>query len=150
MSEHHPIPVTTLLPAVGRLLAAGRCVRILAEGTSMLPALRPGIDSVTIAAPEGKKLRRLDILLALDPATGRYILHRVARPPRRGFVSLRGDANLVISETLPISSVIGVVTAIHRPGRPDASPRTFRARLWLLTRPLRRVLASLRSRILTG
>lgn len=144
MPEHHPIPVTTLLPAVARLLAAGRTVRILAEGTSMLPALRPGIDSVTLCAPEGKKLRRLDILLALDPHTGRYILHRVARPPRRGLVTLRGDANLVISETLPISSVIGVVTAIHRPGRPDASPRTLRARLHLLTRPLRRVIAALR------
>ena len=49
-----------LMPLFRERIAAGESIRISPRGTSMMPMLRQGIDSVILAAPTGK-LKKYDL-----------------------------------------------------------------------------------------
>lgn len=64
-----------LIPLIREMLAAGHSVRFSPRGTSMLPMLRQGIDSVTLS-PLPEKLEKYDLPL-YQRDNGQYVLHRV-------------------------------------------------------------------------
>ena len=48
------VPLNTLMPLIREELSAGKSVRFSPRGVSMLPMLRPGVDTVTISPPPEK------------------------------------------------------------------------------------------------
>ena len=127
MSDSVPPPdgeKTTLLVGsepffalAGELLAAGKRVSITPTGSSMLPTLRGGRDTVVLEAPGEKKLRRGDIILyrRLD---GTYVLHRIVgvSGPRQRY-TLCGDNQIALERGIDREQVLAVVRSIRRGSR---------------------------------
>ncbi len=94
-----------------QVLESGGEFRFYPRGTSMLPLLRQGVDSIAlIAAPE--KLHRRDIPLYTRPS-GQYVLHRVVGEDADGYI-MCGDNQTALEHGIRHSQICGVVTAIYR------------------------------------
>lgn len=81
-------------------------------GTSMLPMLKSGRDSIVVF-PKGGRLNRLDV--ALYKRGENYILHRVIEVKEGGYV-IRGD-NCYSDEWVPEGEILGVLTEFFRGGK---------------------------------
>ena len=99
-----------LMPLFREQLSTGGSVRFSPKGTSMLPMLRPGIDSVVIS-PVPEKLKRYDLSLYCRP-DGRYVLHRIVRVDE-GYTCM-GDNQFVEEKNVHHDQMIGLVTAFYR------------------------------------
>ena len=66
------VPLNTLMPLIREELSAGKSVRFSPRGVSMLPMLRPGMDTVTISPPP-EKLKKYDLPLYRRD-NGKYII----------------------------------------------------------------------------
>lgn len=123
---------------VEQLLAEGKSVRIKAKGRSMEPFIRDGKDEIVLSA--GIQARKGCIILA---RTGESIvLHRVINIEGNA-VTLMGDGNLYKTESCLREDIIAVATRIVRRGKeidPECFMERFKARIWMVARPLRRPL----------
>lgn len=109
------------------VLDSGGEFRIYPKGTSMLPLIRAGKDSVCIRKAEGN-LRRNDIAFYLRD-NGEYILHRVIKADN-GRYTMCGD-NQVMPETgIENKHIIGYVTRVYR-GEKEITPKNTGYRLYL-------------------
>ncbi|GAB4557948.1 MAG: hypothetical protein Kow0047_02690 [Anaerolineae bacterium] len=110
-------PVAVARPALDAGLAdglrAGRSVRMIVDGVSMYPALRPG-DAVWLAPirPEGPRVG--EIVVCALPAG--YLCHRVIWAAR-GRVRTKGDNNRGADPAQPVTALLGRVVAVERDGR---------------------------------
>lgn len=135
--ENRTLPNEVLLGEISALLAEGREVSFTPKGTSMLPFIRGGRDSVTL-----KKLAEVkvgDIVLVRLPDS-RYVLHRVWSLDGDR-VELMGDGNLVGREKCRLADVMGTAVSIN--GR-----KPTRGRLWRTLKPFRRYLLGIYRRII--
>lgn len=127
------------MPLIRESLAQGRPVRLHPNGTSMLPMLRQGEDSVVLS-PVQQPLRRFDIPL-YQRENGQYVLHRIVKVEGSTYTCM-GDNQFEPEEGIEHDRVIGVVTAFYR-GQTRISVQSRRygayCRLWHYTRPLRRL-----------
>lgn len=117
-------------------LDAGKSVRLSPRGTSMLPLLRQGKDSV-ILSPLPEKLRKYDVPL-YQRENGQYVLHRVIRAGET--YTCTGDNQFVYETELNHSQMIAVVTAIYRNGKVysmDSIWQKTYCRFWHYSRPIR-------------
>ncbi len=78
-------------------------------GTSMLPMLKEGRDTIVVSA-KTDRLKPLDV--ALYKRAEVYVLHRVIDVTDDGYI-IRGD-NCYANEIVPESAVIGVLTEFFR------------------------------------
>lgn len=85
------------------------------RGTSMLPMLRENKDVVIIRAKRNDRAQRYDVALYRRPGQSHYVLHRVLRQKKDGYI-MRGD-NQWRKEFVPEADVIGILTAFIRDGR---------------------------------
>jgi len=108
--------VTSAL-AVETLARTGR-LRFRANGTSMLPALRPG-DELEIVAP-ASDLELGDIVLWRR--SGRLFVHRVVAIDA-DHVRTQGDALLHADPLVPAAEVLGRLASYERRGRRHSAPR---------------------------
>ena len=123
-------PNEVLLPQVADLLAGGSEVELRTKGSSMLPFIVGDRDSVRLKAmpvyAEG------DAVLA-EIAPGRFVLHRIVRIDGE-CVTLKGDGNLVGTESCSLADVKGKAVSVVRPGGKTVdicSPRFMaRSRRW--------------------
>ena len=74
-SSDREIRLELLMPLIKERLAAGQSVRFSPKGTSMLPMLRQGIDSVVLS-PLPKRLGKYDLPL-YQRDNGQFVLHRI-------------------------------------------------------------------------
>ena len=125
------------MPLIREQICAGRSVSFSPRGTSMLPMLRQGIDSVELS-PLPAQLQKYDLPLYGYP-NGKYILHRIIG--RDGDCYLcRGDNTYICERVLP-ESMIAVVTAFKRGEKRipvDAWQYRLYCRIWVGTYPIRR------------
>ena len=73
----HTTELAELMPLICEKLEEGREVTFSPHGSSMLPLLKEGRDTVTLAKPAGK-LKKYDIPL-YRRENGQFVLHRVVR-----------------------------------------------------------------------
>lgn len=128
-----------LFPEVAALLEEGHTVTLKAKGTSMMPFIVGGRDSVVLQKAD--RVAVGDIVLArLDD--GRHVLHRVTGLAEGGkVVNLMGDGSIRCRETCRRSDLLGKAVQIVRNGRTvDCSAAGERrwARLWQALLPVRR------------
>lgn len=125
-----------MIPLIREQLAEGKTVRLAPKGTSMLPLLRQGKDSVVLS-PLPDKLRKYDVPL-YQRESGQYVLHRVIRVGQT--YTCIGDNQFAEEPGLTHSQMIAVVSAVCRNGKVypmDALWQKFYCRFWHYTRPLR-------------
>ena len=100
------------MPLIRAQLAEGRSVRIYPRGTSMLPMLQEGRDSVVLSPlPERERLRRYDLPL-YQRKNGQFVLHRVVKIGEN--YTCLGDNQFALEEGLPHDQMIAVVSSFTR------------------------------------
>ena len=123
-------PHSTAL-AIDSLQASGR-LRLRADGTSMLPALRPGdvldFETCTHAQAQPGEV----VLFRRD---GRLVIHRVLARNADGLLT-QGDALAQPDAPVAAADVLGRLVGQQRAGRavPLSRPRRLRMTRWLFGR----------------
>ena len=100
----------TLIPLLTEGLRAGQSVRFSPRGTSMLPMLREGRDSIVLSPVSGR-LKKYDLPLYRRD-DGKYILHRVVHVGDT--YTCMGDNQFVPEPGIRQDQLLGVVTAFYR------------------------------------
>lgn len=112
---------------IREVLASGGEFRIYPRGTSMLPLLRQGEDSVALRSLD-RPPRKFDILF-YQRSDGSYILHRVKAVTPEG-LTLWGDNQTMLEHGLQAHQIIGYAARIFRGDR-EVNTRGFRYRAYL-------------------
>jgi hypothetical protein len=127
-------------------LAHGHNVTFSPRGTSMLPFLKEGRDTVTLAPPP-EKLKKYDIPL-YQRKNGQYVLHRVVRVGDT--YTCIGDNQFVFENNVTDEQIIAVCSSFVRDGKQisakDTKWRLF-AIFWHYSRPVRRIYLRFRRRL---
>lgn len=128
-----------LLEDAAALMNEGREVSFTPLGSSMLPFIRGGKDSVW--------LRKLDTVsvgdIILIRLPGRYVLHRVIATDG-STITLMGDGNIRGTEQCTPEDVLGTVVAIERNGK---KKKPGDGRFWRLIKPVRRYILAIYRRL---
>lgn len=127
-----------ILPLIQEALAAGQSVRIFPMGTSMLPMLRQGIDSVVLSPVTGK-LKKYDIPL-YRRENGKYILHRIVGAGHT--YTCMGDNQFMKEQGIQQEQIIAVVTGFYRGDREHSVTEPgyrLYCRIWYHSRSFRRL-----------
>lgn len=143
--EKLDIPAEQLVPIMIEQLKSGSAVRFSPHGTSMLPLLRQGRDSVTLVSLT-RPLRRFDIAF-YKRDDGQYVLHRVVAI--KDSITCIGDNQFEYEKGLRPDQIIAVVSEFSRDGKTvPVSSFGYRAYcfFWHLSRPLRSVYYKLRQK----
>lgn len=98
------------MPLIQEALSAQQSVRIFPMGTSMLPMLRQGVDSVVLSPVTGK-LQKYDIPL-YQRDNGKYVLHRIVEVGET--YTCLGDNQLSPEPGIRQDQIIAVVTEFYR------------------------------------
>lgn len=127
------------MPLIRERLDAGQSVSFSPMGTSMLPMLRQGIDTVEIS-PLPETLKKYDLPL-YQRENGQYVLHRIVRSGEA--FACAGDNQFVLEYPVQPAQMIALVTAFTRNGkRIEVTNPGYRfyCHFWCFTRPLRYLL----------
>ncbi|MBQ9946948.1 MAG: S24/S26 family peptidase [Oscillospiraceae bacterium] len=93
---------------IEEVLHSGGEFRLYPKGTSMLPLIHQGRDSVSLVRHEGR-LKRGDIAF-YRRTDGSFVLHRVMRSEET--LTMCGDNQLELEKNVPHSAVIGKVARV--------------------------------------
>ena len=127
MSE--PIQLSDYEELIREVLSSGGEFRLYPHGTSMLPLLRQGIDSVALRSLD-RLPRKFDILF-YKRRDGSYILHRVKEVTKDGLV-LWGDNHTMLEYGVRNDMIIGYAARIFRGDKElDCHGLRYRLYLWL-------------------
>ena len=124
-----PIYIAEYDSLIREVLASGGEFRLYPHGTSMLPLLRQGRDSVALRSLN-RPARKWDILF-YQRADGSYILHRVKEVTPEGMI-LWGDNHTMLERGVTDDQIIGYAARIFRDDKElNCSGWGYRAYLWL-------------------
>lgn len=124
-----PIYLSDYEELIREVLASGGEFRLYPHGTSMLPLIRQGKDSVALRALD-RPPRKFDILF-YQRSDGSYILHRV-KEVTSASLTLWGDNQIMLEPGVTEDQIIGYSARIFRDDRElDCQSLTYRAYLWL-------------------
>ena len=128
-----PIQLSVYDGLIRVVLASGGQFRLYPRGTSMLPLLRQGRDSVALRRVDSP-IRKNDILFYQRP-DGSFVLHRVRAVTPEG-LTLMGDNQTVPERGVSPDWVIGRVTRIFRDDKEvicDGLRYSLYRKLWQFT-----------------
>lgn len=137
-----------IVALVEEQLSTGGGAEFYPRGTSMLPLIREGRDSVLLTSVKGP-LKKFDLPL-YKRQNGQYVLHRIVSV-NNGRYTLVGDNQFELERGLPHSRVIAVVSHIRRGGvLISVKNPIYRLYVILLyiTRPARRLVRRVRAKIM--
>ena len=129
-----------LLPLILESLEQGKTVTFAPRGISMLPMLRQGRDTVTLA-PICRELKKYDLPLYRRD-DGAFILHRIVGAGET-FTCI-GDNQYELEHGVRRDQMIAVVTSFARSGKQVAVTDLrylLYCRFWHWSRPVRRFLS---------
>lgn len=124
------------MPLIRERLADGQSVKFAPKGTSMLPMLRQGVDTVELS-PFSGKLEKYDLPL-YQRDNGQYVLHRIIAVGET--YTCIGDNQFASEPGLRHDQMIALVTAFTRDGkRIEVTAPGYQCycRFWCATRPVR-------------
>lgn len=134
-----PIYLSEYDSLIREVLASGGEFRLYPHGTSMLPLIRQGRDSVALRSLD-RPARARDILF-YQRSDGSYVLHRVKEVTPEG-MTLWGDNQIMLEYGVTEEQIIGYAARIFRDDREiDLTGLSYRVYLWLWHFPqLRRMI----------
>lgn len=136
-----------VMPIIVEKLDAGGTVTFNPCGTSMLPMLRDGDDTVVLTKPKGR-LHLFDLPL-YRRKDGKYVLHRVVNFGSDGSYTMCGDNQFTTEKGITDDDIIGVVTAFYRKGKEyTVNSKKYKAYLEFMfySKPFRRVIRAVSTR----
>ncbi|MBO5746751.1 MAG: S24/S26 family peptidase [Clostridia bacterium] len=101
-------------------------------GVSMQPMLRQGQNPVVISKVVSTPKKHAVILF--KDSTGKYILHRIIKVTKDGFVT-RGD-NLFVTESVASDGVLGVLTGYYKGEKYIDCEKNFGYRVYSFFTPM--------------
>ena len=125
------------MPLIRERLDAGQSVRFSPRGTSMLPMLRQGTDSVVLS-PLPERLKKYDLPL-YQRDNGQYVLHRIVAVGET--YTAVGDNQFDLEPGLRQDQMIALVTGFYRGDQFHAVTEPgyrLYCRYWHYSRPIRR------------
>lgn len=132
------VQLEQMLPLMKQTFSQGGSVSFMPKGTSMLPLLRQGVDSVTLSAlPE--QLKKYDLPL-YRRENGQFVIHRIVKTGST--YTCMGDNQFAAEKGLSREQMVAIVTAVHRGDRHvDVSGLSYKiyCRMWHWSRPVRRI-----------
>ena len=102
-----------LEPLIREVISKGGDFTMIPRGTSMLPLIREGLDSV-ILSPLKEKIKAGDVVL-YKRDSGQFVLHRVMKVKSDSYV-MCGDNQVIFEKGITDKHMIALVTAIIRDG----------------------------------
>lgn len=129
-----------LLEEAAKLMEEGREVNFTPLGSSMLPFIKGGKDSVRLQKKPSVEVGDIALVRLAGP---RYVLHRVIRVDGND-ITLMGDGNIAGTESCKSEDVMGTVVAIVKKNRTVIPGK---ARLWRILKPFRRYILGIYRRI---
>ena len=111
--------MTELLPFIEEALKQNKTFTLPITGTSMLPLLVQGRDTVTLSKiqPRGGKLSLcVGDLPLYRRKDGAFVLHRIVKI-ENGTYTMCGDNQFILEKGITEEQLIGVVSAITRDGK---------------------------------
>lgn len=118
------------------------------RGVSMLPMLKEGRDTFTVAAKTAARCRKYDVILYRRPPE-QYVLHRVVKVRETDYVVL-GDNCMNKEYGITDEDIIGVLTEFSRKEKTisvASFPYRLYSRLWVGSYPVRRCLWMLKVKV---
>ena len=131
-----------LLEDAATLMNEGRDVMLTPLGSSMLPFIRGGKDSVRLRKMPDVSVGDIDVVLYRRPPES-YVLHRVIERNDRK-LTLMGDGNIAGTEACSTEDVMGSVVGIVRNGKERPAGK---GRLWQFLKPVRRYILAIYRRL---
>jgi len=111
MDNVNQVALKELWPIMQEQILAGKKARFGPKGTSMLPLIRQGIDTVVLEkAPD--KLKKYDLPLYLRE-NGQFVLHRVVGENKDGYI-MCGDNQCVREYAVKHSQILALATGMYR------------------------------------
>ena len=129
-----------LLEDAAALMNEGREVNFTPLGSSMLPFIQGGKDSVVLRKMPDVEVGDIVLVRLAGP---RYVLHRIIEKDGIN-ITLMGDGNLSGTEKCTTDDVLGTVTAVIK-GKRKVIPG--KGRWWRTLKPIRRYLLAIYRRI---
>lgn len=140
------LPLDKMMPLIKERLSEGGEIRISPKGTSMLPMLRQGKDSVVLS-PVTEKLRKYDLPL-YQRDDGKYILHRIIECDND--YNCIGDNQFDIEKDVKHEQIIALVSGFYREKRYYSVNNIFYkaySRIWNHTRKLRKTILRIKNKL---
>ena len=101
------------LPLMEAAFAAGAPFRFFQRGTSMLPMLRQGVDSVQLVSPSVRMPQKGEVIL-YHRKNGQFILHRAIGIDKNGDFIACGDNQGIPEKGIAKDSIIAVLDGFYR------------------------------------
>lgn len=118
------------IDVIEEILAGGGEFRIYPRGTSMLPLIVQGKDSVVLKRDFQHTARKHDIAFYCRD-DGHYVLHRVMKIKKDGTYVMCGDNQTELEQNIRKEQIIGCVCEIYK-GEKRVSVRSIRYRVYVL------------------
>lgn len=144
--RNRELQLEQLMPVIREKLGRGRNVKFSPNGTSMLPLIRQGEDTVVLSPLPGR-LKKYDVPL-YQRDNGQYVLHRIVKVGDT--YTCMGDNQFKKEQGIRPDQMIAVVTSLNRKGKHievDQFGYKLYCRLWHYSRPLRYLLWKCRKRL---
>ena len=122
------LPINELVPLFQEILDKGSNVNFKTKGTSMLPMLDDGVDTVVLTKPKGK-LKKYDLPLFYFKGSKSYVLHRVIKVQKDGTYVMCGDNRDICEINVKDEDIIAVVSSFSHKGK-EYSVNDFRYKLY--------------------
>ena len=100
------------LPVISEVIESGGEFRLYPRGTSMLPLIRQGVDSVVLVK-KNEKCKKRDVIL-YRRANGQLVLHRIVKMEKNGAYTLCGDNQTYLERGIVQEDIFAVVPAFYR------------------------------------
>lgn len=146
--EKKKVRLADMLPMMEETLRSGGTVKLPVTGTSMLPLLVAGRDTVVLRAADGV-LQKYDLPL-YRRQDGAFVLHRVVGVSADGSYTMCGDNQWVKEPDIRDAQVIGVVETVIRKGKalPVSSGKyKLYVRVWQMLFPVRKYIVKVRGKL---
>ena len=122
-----PIYLSDYEELIREVLSTGGEFRLYPHGTSLLPLIRQGIDSVALRSLD-RAPRKFDMLF-YQRADGSYVLHRVKKVTPQGLI-MWGDNQFMLEYGITEKNIIGYAARIFR-GETELDCQGFTYRVYL-------------------
>ncbi len=104
------------IEAIEEVLVSGGEFHLYPKGTSMLPLIVQGRDSVVLRRNVNMPAKKHDIAF-YRRASGQFVLHRVMNIEKDGTYTMCGDNQAVLETGIRREQIIGYVSVIYRKGK---------------------------------
>ena len=138
LSNKKSVSISQIMPMLCKSIEGGKSVSFKPKGTSMLPLIKQGIDSVKISPVSGK-LKKYDIIF-FKRDNGQYVLHRIVKIGET--YTCCGDNQFENEENIRREQIIAVVSSFtYKDKWISVTNPMYKVYyiLWHITRPLRKL-----------